>query len=73
MAKCELLPTCKFFNDELSAMPDMADHMKEKYCLASFDRCARFAVFTALGRGSVPGDLFPVEAQRAEQIIGGLK
>jgi hypothetical protein len=66
---CASLPTCPFFNDRMKSMPAMAEHMKEKYCRAAWDTCARWMVLQAKGKGSVPDDLFPVQKARAESLI----
>jgi len=50
-------------------MPDMAELMKDNYCRDDKYRCARYRVFKALGREEVPSDLFPIDIQRADQII----
>ncbi len=57
--ECELLSTCIFFNDKMGHLPITASLMKEQYCRGDFERCARYQVYRALGRGTVPGDLLP--------------
>lgn len=69
MPNCELIATCVFFNDIMPDMPDMAELMKDKYCRDDNNRCARYRVFKALGREEVPSDLFPIDMQRADQIM----
>jgi hypothetical protein len=69
MAQCELLPTCLFFNDKMQNMPAVAGLYKQRYCQGDKMQCARYLVFSQLGRPAVPADLFPNEADRARQIL----
>lgn len=71
MAKCELIETCIFFNDKMANMPSTATVFKNIYCEKDFDGCARYVIVKALGRGSVPADLFPNQIDRAREIIKG--
>jgi len=71
MAKCDLIETCIFFNDQMQNMPSTAAVYKELYCEKNFDRCARLMIVKTLGRGQVPKDLFPNQAEWAEAIIKG--
>ena len=71
MANCELLDTCIFFNNQMPNMPAVADLMKKRYCQSEFARCARMQVVAALGRDSVPVDLFPNQNDYAQEIIAG--
>lgn len=69
MADCELIQGCIFFNNKMQDMPATAELLKNKYCKNAFTACARHMVFKALGRLSVPPDLFPQQADKAEKII----
>jgi len=71
MANCELIETCIFFNDQMPNMPSTAAVYKKIYCEQDFQNCARFMIFKAIGRESVPKDLFPNQKERAETIIKG--
>jgi hypothetical protein len=53
----------------MSGMPSMADMYKKKYCQGDNTNCARYMVFKTLGKGTVPGDLFPNMAAKAQEII----
>ncbi len=70
MADCQLIETCIFFNDKMANMPDMANLYKQRYCRTDNSNCARFTVFSALGRENVPPDLYPNDISRAREIIG---
>jgi hypothetical protein len=71
MANCECLSGCPFFNDKMLDMPGMASLYKRTYCEGGdFAKCARFVVFKALGKPSVPADLFPNQIERANALIG---
>ncbi len=67
--ECELLSTCNFFNDKMGHLPVTASIMKQEYCLGAFERCARYRVFEALGRGAVPEDLLPSASERCDRIL----
>ena len=71
MSDCVCLPKCIFFNDNMADMPTTAESMKKRYCLADNSTCARYLVFKALGREAVPGNLYPNNIARAEEIIKG--
>jgi len=73
MADCELLPKCIFFNDKMASMPVASDLMKKKYCQNDSTACARFMVFSALGREYVPADLYPNDVERAQAVIAAGK
>jgi hypothetical protein len=69
MHECEFLVRCPFFNDQMKGMPSMAEHIKEHYCRGIFSDCARYRVVKALGPGTAPADLFPIQSARVEEII----
>lgn len=71
MAECEMVKGCPFFNEKMADMPAMANMVKRRYCLGDFDKCARYMVLQGLGRGRVPGDLFPNQHDRARTLIAG--
>lgn len=67
MARCEKTEKCPFFNDRMENMPSTATAMKESFCMADKEGCARYVVSTA--GHSVPPDLFPHMAERARSIL----
>jgi hypothetical protein len=69
MEHCEYLSTCPFFAETLPEMPSMAQFLKSVYCLHEPEKCARLMVRQAVGKGKVPLDLFPDEAEKAIKII----
>jgi hypothetical protein len=69
MPDCSRLAKCIFFNDQMTGMPAMADMYKQHYCKGQFDECARFTVASKLGPERVPGNLFPNDTKRAQQLI----
>jgi hypothetical protein len=69
MADCECLAKCPFFHDRMANMPSMADIYKQRYCKEDNFLCARYRVFKALGRESVPSDMFPNELDRANDMV----
>jgi len=69
MAECELLKTCIFFNDQMEAMPAVANLMKNRYCKDDYAECARMKVVKAVGREKVPTDMFPNQDDYAQEVI----
>ncbi len=69
MPKCELLETCKFYNDKAEEYPAGVVSMRKRYCQKDNSCCARYLVFKLLGREKVPIDLFPNDSKRAELIV----
>ncbi len=69
MVDCVCLPKCPFFNNRMSKIPERAEQMKEKYCRNGGENCARFMVFSNMGREAVPIDLYPIQVSRVEEII----
>jgi len=70
MADCPLIEKCIFFNDKMASMPAASTMMKKKFCKDDFSKCARYTVFSALGRERVPTDLYPNDLSRAQTILG---
>jgi hypothetical protein len=68
MTDCALLPKCIFFNDKMATMPAASEMMKKKYCMKDNGTCARYMVFSALGREKVPADLYPNNVDRARTL-----
>jgi hypothetical protein len=56
-------------HDQMTDMPCMANLYKKRYCHGDFAQCARFRVFSVHGRESVPADMFPNNAERAEEMV----
>ncbi len=69
MPKCELLETCKFYNDKMEEYPSGVVSMRKRYCYKDNSKCARYIVYKELGREKVPKDLFPNDSKRAELIV----
>jgi hypothetical protein len=69
MSNCECLAGCPFFNDVMTDMPSTAERLKKKYCLGDNTSCARYMVFKALGKEHVPSTLFPMQKDRAVELI----
>jgi hypothetical protein len=69
MAECPSLSTCKFFTGKMERMPSVSLYLKRQFCQGDNSTCARWMVLQALGKGSVPDDLFPNEPKRAYNLI----
>jgi len=69
MPDCEMIAKCIFFNDKMSDKPGTANIMKQKYCKGSNQDCARYIVCKGLGREHVPSDLYPIQIDRAKDLV----
>jgi len=69
MAQCKLMANCPFFNDLMQGAEDMIERTKQSYCLDNYENCARYKVFSALGREHVPADLYPFQGSRVREIL----
>lgn len=69
MADCPCLPKCPFFNDQMASRPSTAEMMKRRYCKGDYSNCARWMVFQAVGKESIPSDLFPNQVDRVKTLI----
>ncbi len=70
MADCKRLEKCPFFNDRMAARPATAELFKIEYCRSEPERCARYRVAEVLGPERVPGDLFPSQVERVDELLG---
>jgi hypothetical protein len=71
MADCECLAGCIFFNDKMPIDTGIGSMFKKNYCQGSSTNCARYLVFKKFGKGTVPGNLYPNQNERAKNIIAG--
>ncbi|MEW6708868.1 MAG: hypothetical protein AB1403_03515 [Candidatus Riflebacteria bacterium] len=69
MPDCVCLPGCPFFNDKMPDTEGMGAIYKKKYCQGDFEKCARYMVFKALGKGKAPNNLYPNMIDQAKAII----
>ena len=69
MSDCPVLNTCPFFADKLKNMPKTADLLKDRYCKSRHTVCARWVVREAAGPEKVPEDMFPHQADRANELL----
>ncbi|MFZ5949105.1 MAG: hypothetical protein ACOYXC_00250 [Candidatus Rifleibacteriota bacterium] len=69
MPDCVCLPGCPFFNDKMPDNEGMGAIYKKKYCQGEFEKCARYMVFKALGKGRSPNSLYPNMIDQAKAII----
>lgn len=67
--KCPLLRECRFFNDIIENMPSISESLKAQYCLGRNSECARFLIFTEIGRDHLPDDVFPHELAKAKNLV----
>lgn len=66
---CARLDACPFYNETLADMPQMADHLKRKYCLADAQNCARLMAAKVIGPENVPVDLFPNGHAQLDRVL----
>jgi hypothetical protein len=57
----------------MADMPVSSNVMKSMYCHDDNVHCARYMVFKALGKGSVPSTLFPDQEEVALGLIMAAK
>lgn len=69
MQKCDLIDSCPFFNSQLKGEKEQIKSLKVKYCLRNNLNCARYMIFMALGRESMPAGLFPNQKDKAYEVI----
>jgi hypothetical protein len=53
----------------MERMPSVSLYLKKQFCQGDNTNCARWMVFSALGGGKTPDDLFPNEPKRAYELI----
>ncbi len=68
MPVCTYIGTCAMMRDEVGFSPEFARIMRETYCRAAFETCARYQLARMLGQDAVPEDLFPVEHARVRSF-----
>lgn len=73
MSECEYLAGCPFFNDKMPIDTGMGALYKTNYCKGGFEKCARYMVVQALGKGKAPADLYPSQQTRVAEIIDKAK
>ena len=66
---CEHIEDCKFFSKHLKNNPQQVHDIMEKYCKNEPKRCARFLIWSVLGKNAVPEKLFPDMQHVAVQLI----
>jgi hypothetical protein len=69
MAMCDRFDNCKFFKGTVESDKGLGALYVKKFCDGENNSCARYIVATALGADSVPDDLYPNMADRANKII----
>jgi hypothetical protein len=69
MQECELIESCPFYKGKLEGDTKQIEELKEKYCRKNNLNCARYMIFMALGRESMPKELFPHQKDRAYEVI----
>jgi hypothetical protein len=55
----------------MAERPATANAYKRRFCKEDNTSCARYMVFKAKGKDSVPANLFPNQQDRAQKIIAG--
>lgn len=66
---CPLSEGCHLFAAGSPLTPQTAAMFQSKYCRGENAECARYLVYVALGRTSVPTDLFPNDRLRALRLV----
>jgi hypothetical protein len=73
MNNCECLETCPFFKGEMNDYPESAELLKQRYCKGNNCDCARYLIFSSIGKKYVPKDMYPYERKRSKEIINAHK
>lgn len=71
MADCQCMAGCPFYNDHMKGKEGMAELYKAKYCRGDNAGCARYMVFSKMGKTAVPADLYPNMTGKAQEILSG--
>ena len=69
MAECEFINNCPFFEGKLARKEVEIDKLKDEYCRSNSLHCARYIVAIALGKESMPPDLYPHEKEVAYRLL----
>lgn len=70
---CSLIEQCQFLIQNEENMPKLRNLFRERYCLGSFDQCARYQVGISTGLKNVPEFMLPTQNEWACQIIQEIK
>lgn len=66
---CSLIEQCQFLIQNEESMPKLRNLFRERYCLGSFDQCARYQVGISTGLKNVPEYMLPTQNEWACQVI----
>lgn len=66
---CALTRACPYFNGQADITNEVLVMYRARYCKGSTADCARYLVFTALGREAVPAELHPNDKLKALAIV----
>lgn len=70
MADCPYAASCSsFFEAEMAGKQPLAEVHKNRWCRRDNHGCARFIAIQVLGQAAVPGDLYPYQVVRAEDLV----
>ena len=65
MANCEFSGSCNFFNEQITDMPYIQEHLKSLYCNeASFAECAIHMISKIYGEDKVPKHIYPNDVHK---------
>ena len=67
--KCAYLTACAFLDESQKEMPELAEKLKNSYCMKNYRACARTVVHEVLGQVAVPDQMMPHQSLWAEQIL----
>ncbi|MBI5657569.1 MAG: hypothetical protein HZC44_12450, partial [Geobacter sp.] len=55
MTECVNYEKCRYFIDNMKNSPSTATLVQNSYCRHSFEACARYMIYKALGEAKMPG------------------
>jgi hypothetical protein len=67
--KCEILEFCPFYNERMQYLKSLSNKLKDKYCLGDKTICARYIMYSSLGKAKVPEDLYPFQIDIAKKLV----
>ncbi len=66
---CTYLLKCPFYSCRMPDTPEFFSLDQAHYCVDDFTSCARYQVRKTVGPEKLPGDLYPRQKERADEII----
>ncbi|MBN1671381.1 MAG: hypothetical protein JXR37_10125 [Kiritimatiellae bacterium] len=69
MKRCEFFATCRFANGGLPCDAALGAVYRKHYCEGDYPQCARYLVYSQLGRETLIPELYPNQHDQARKIL----